>query len=68
MIPKGYKTNTTNTQLMTFKIPRELNQKLGEIALREERNKAWLIRKAIKKMIEEKSTKEGVDMNAEIHR
>lgn len=39
---------------MVFKIPEDMNKELGEIAEAEERTKAFLIRKAIKKLIGEK--------------
>ena len=39
---------------MVFKIPEVMNKELGKVAEQEDRTKAWLIRKAIQKFLEEK--------------
>ena len=45
-----------DTKVMVFKMPEEMHEALEEIGEREERTKAFLIRLAIKKFLEQNAT------------
>ena len=44
-----------NSMIMTFKMPKELDDELIELGIKKDRSKAWLIRKGIKKILEEEN-------------